>query len=443
MQTFVLAQQPSGYFVLNDIYRYIKEESEEELEAGAAPEESAPAAQEQLTEDVEMPKVETAVEEPAKEVLDPAVVDEKLEQSITQDPQASELAPETNGNVTVASQADTSAPSPTAADANLTPEALEQEIEEEAIKEPEKPKDPLPTPSGSRHPTISRPSTQASVPAKPLSWANRAAAAAAAAAPTPRPAVPAPAPKTASPAQTQSRAPPAAPAAQPTPAPTPAAATDIKDEAAQQSGWQTAGSDNAKRQNRPQSVSISQEKEGTLGYVRNVTEAVKTEELRAALAKFGELVYFDINRQKVCLFIPTQVYAEANMFRTVRLSNLLQPQVTKPHLPVAQSRLPARISSSSHAVQRLLLMVVAVTLLVVAVLTLVVVVVSTAGKAAREAAATLVTGAEGLHEVVEVALHQLQLDYHNVEHLPTPTLRPHSLLSSPWPSCAVIMLLHC
>ncbi len=30
VQTFVLAQQPSGYFVLNDILRFIDEEGEEE-----------------------------------------------------------------------------------------------------------------------------------------------------------------------------------------------------------------------------------------------------------------------------------------------------------------------------------------------------------------------------------------------------------------------------
>ncbi|KAF5017001.1 hypothetical protein F66182_11142, partial [Fusarium sp. NRRL 66182] len=39
VQTFVLAQQPSGYFVLNDILRYIDEESDDE--SAAAPEETA------------------------------------------------------------------------------------------------------------------------------------------------------------------------------------------------------------------------------------------------------------------------------------------------------------------------------------------------------------------------------------------------------------------
>jgi hypothetical protein len=138
-----------------------------------------------------------------------------------------------------------------------------------------------------------------------MSWANRAAAAAAVVTP-PRPAVPNP--KTSSPAPTQTRAPPAAQPAQPaqtTQISTASATTPTsnkENEAPQQSqnaGWQTAGSDHAKRQNRPQSVSGPLEKEGTMGYVRNVTEAVKADELKAALSSYGELVYFDVNRQKV------------------------------------------------------------------------------------------------------------------------------------------------
>jgi hypothetical protein len=65
-------------------------------------------------------------------------------------------------------------------------------------------------------------------------------------------------------------------------------------------GWQTAGAD-SKRQNRPQSISGNvTEKDGTLGYVKYVTEKVQEADLRNALAAHGELTYFDINRQKVC-----------------------------------------------------------------------------------------------------------------------------------------------
>ncbi|RSL85440.1 hypothetical protein CDV31_016561, partial [Fusarium ambrosium] len=69
------------------------------------------------------------------------------------------------------------------------------------------------------------------------------------------------------------------------------------------SGWQTAGAD-SKRQNRPQSISgPPTEKEGTLGYVKYVTDKVQDAELRGTLAAFGELTYFDINRQKNCAFV--------------------------------------------------------------------------------------------------------------------------------------------
>jgi hypothetical protein len=36
-----------------------------------------------------------------------------------------------------------------------------------------------------------------------------------------------------------------------------------------------------------------------MGYVRNVTEKVGADELRAALGAFGQLIYFDVNRGKV------------------------------------------------------------------------------------------------------------------------------------------------
>jgi hypothetical protein len=157
-----------------------------------------------------------------------------------------------------------------------------------------------------RLPSATKPApAQPAVPAKPMSWANRAAAAAAAAS-QPRPAIPAP--KAASPAPSQTRAPPAAQPTQattPIPAsqPVPAVKNTKENEAipqSQGSGWQTAGSDHAKRQNRPQSVSGPIEKEGTMGYVRYVTEGVGSDELKATLSSYGELIYFDINRSKVC-----------------------------------------------------------------------------------------------------------------------------------------------
>ena len=40
-----------------------------------------------------------------------------------------------------------------------------------------------------------------------------------------------------------------------------------------------------------------------MGYVKYVTDKVKHDELKQALAQHGEVVYFDINRQKNCAFV--------------------------------------------------------------------------------------------------------------------------------------------
>jgi hypothetical protein len=39
-----------------------------------------------------------------------------------------------------------------------------------------------------------------------------------------------------------------------------------------------------------------------MAYIKYVTDKVRDDDLRNALAVFGELAYFDINRQKVCSF---------------------------------------------------------------------------------------------------------------------------------------------
>jgi hypothetical protein len=291
VQTFVLAQQPSGYFVLNDIFRYIKDEPEDEILNSAEPEETP------LSEDVEMPKAPT--EEEAPPALDADVVDKKLEETI-EEPAAAE--PTTNGASEPAAEAE-EVPTPAAEEVKETPsvEAAEKETEEE-IKEEEKPKDPVPSPVAARAASPAKPSqsAQPAGPPKPLSWASRAAAAVGSA---PKPAVPAlSAPKTATPPAQTRAAPPAKSAAapsQPAPVPTPAAApSSEKDKEKENVGWQTAG-DHVKRQNRPQSISGPPEDKGTMAYIRNVTEKLTPESLRGALESFGPLVYFDINRGKV------------------------------------------------------------------------------------------------------------------------------------------------
>ncbi|KAI1772490.1 hypothetical protein F4818DRAFT_173684 [Hypoxylon cercidicola] len=308
VQTFVLAQQPSGYFVLNDILRYIDEEGDEEPAEAAQDEQPEPEVQPTL-ETKEEPEAQSTepAEKPAE--LDAGIVDDKLEETgaVTKDsaPTNGDAAAETAASETAA------APEPAKPEAEvaLDPEIAAQEVAEDDAKEPEKPTDPSPTPVQARQQppaAAAAPAPAAPIPTqppKPMTWASRAAAAAG-----PRPVVPLPT-KVVTPVATQPSRPAAAtqPAASQASAPAPAQSSKTTAAAAPaeeaNTEWQTAGGD-SKRQNRPQSISGPQgEKDGTMGYVKYVTDKVKNEDLRAALAQHGELVYFDINRQKNCAFV--------------------------------------------------------------------------------------------------------------------------------------------
>lgn len=257
-----------------------------------------------MVEDVEMPKAQPSAEEPVAAPLDTEVVDKKLEETI-ETAAVSEPVPTTNGTSAPAIEAEnTPAAATTKAEEELpTPEIAAKEVEAE-IKEPEKPKDPVPSPAITRAHSSTKPApaaapAQPAAPPKPLSWASRAAAAVGPVGTAPKPVVPVVAPKTSTPpAQTRAAPPAAKPAQSSTPTPVTPSEKEKENNPAG-AGWQTAGSDHTKRQNRPQSISGPPEKEGTMGYVRNVTEKVGTDELKTALAAFGQLIYFDVNRGKV------------------------------------------------------------------------------------------------------------------------------------------------
>lgn len=238
-----------------------------------------------------MPKALASSEEPAAATLDVTQVDKELESTIEAEPAAD--VPTTNGS---SAESDVTPAAATKAEEPLPSDVAEKAVEEES--QPETPAEPAPTPSVTRpppNPKAAAPS-QPAAPAKPLTWASRAAAAAG----PPKPAVPIVTSKPSTP-PAQARAPPAAQASKPAQtqaAPAPSAEKE-KETTNPSGGWQNVGSDHTKRQNRPQSVSGPPEKEGTMGYVRNVTEKVLAEDLRAALGSYGQLIYFDINRSKV------------------------------------------------------------------------------------------------------------------------------------------------
>ncbi|KFY37030.1 hypothetical protein V495_07437, partial [Pseudogymnoascus sp. VKM F-4514 (FW-929)] len=139
VQTFVLAQQPTGYFVLNDIFRYINEEAEEEVVEAVNEEVAAPVTED--IADVEMPKAQASVEETKAEVV-AEVVDKKLE--LDAEPA---VLKENQTNGTAPAAAVEAVQETAAAPAAVTPEVVEKELEEEAAKAAETPKDPVPTPA--------------------------------------------------------------------------------------------------------------------------------------------------------------------------------------------------------------------------------------------------------------------------------------------------------
>lgn len=231
-QTFFLAEQPNGYFVLNDIFRYLKEESDEEEEEAELPTEDevvpAPAAP------VAEPEIAAAVEEETKvvEAAQPHPAPEPEPVTAPAHPDTSAVPEE----AVIASVPDKDvSPADEAPAVEEPTTATNPPIEEAAETKPEVPSSapsstPAPVlPNGTPAPAISAPAAApapapAPVPAKPAApktWASLAAAARPSAIPsapavtvaaTPavkKEAAAAPAPAAAAPA---AAAPPAAPA---------------------------------------------------------------------------------------------------------------------------------------------------------------------------------------------------------------------------------------
>lgn len=308
VQTFVLAEQPNGYFVLNDIFRYIIEEEEEEpMEPeGPAVHEPPPTA----APDVE-PEALTRSADPEQQQHDVEQVDKKLQEELEQNEEVTDTSVETHAaSEPISSE---SAEANDAENNNAVAEETQEEppLPEEASVEagdaaaagedlqPENPKDGEPTPVASPPKPASTAPAQSLTPAAPpkpaapKTWANLVAANRAA-----PPAVPSPATST-SPAASQPKTAQAQPNRSVSPQASAKEEAPARPQANGNSGWQMAGQDSAKRQNRQQSMSGNTDKDNVLGYVKNVTEKVDASLLKEALLEHGKLVYFDVSRQKV------------------------------------------------------------------------------------------------------------------------------------------------
>ncbi|KAH0545498.1 hypothetical protein GP486_008445, partial [Trichoglossum hirsutum] len=144
VQTFVLAEQPNGYFVLNDIFRYInEEEEEEEVEDEVFQEGEAPVAEVEpkslapvediVEQSVEVRQVDKEVEPVAPEEEPEVITEDKSgEEEVakaTAPVQESKVAPSTNG---------TALPkTPEIAAAEVTPAAVAAAPAEEPTEEEE------------------------------------------------------------------------------------------------------------------------------------------------------------------------------------------------------------------------------------------------------------------------------------------------------------------
>lgn len=303
---------------MNDIFRYIIEEEDEveATDASAAVQEPAPTA-------VQEPEHETLTssEDPVAIEKDAAKVDKEIEEKIIAEKPEETAAPAAavedapKAESTEVAQA-AEAPAAAVSEATEAPEAAPEAAPETAPEVPatqealesEKPKDPEPTPA------VRSPVKQAAQPAKaaapakpaapaapaaPKTWANLAAAAHRVATPvfTPQPSTsaapvqpkaapqPEPAVKAASSAPAQEAA--AVPARESSPA---APSAD------QQEEWTSVGD---KKQNKGQAAAGAQDTPQFRAYIKNVHESITLPTLRDTIEKYGELTYFDANRQKV------------------------------------------------------------------------------------------------------------------------------------------------
>jgi hypothetical protein len=304
VQTFVLAAQTNGYFVLNDIFRYIAEEEEEAEQEELQHESSAVTSGVQEPAPTGIASVsghatkETVTHEP--DILE---VDKKLEIAIQKDDSDEEEPPHVNGTSTKVTEAADETPAAVAAVAVEDKPAEPEIIPTEEALEEETPKDhtATPAPEVKSAPMVATTPTAPPKPALPKTWAQLAGANRS----TPAPAVPASTvSSTPSPAQTkstsaaQTSAPTSAtPVAESSPARQPSPADSAREGSS--GGWQTAGAEHSRKASRAQTQPTVGENGRVRAYVKNVYATVDADELKSVLSQYGELAYFDVSRQKV------------------------------------------------------------------------------------------------------------------------------------------------
>ncbi|KAK9493494.1 hypothetical protein V1508DRAFT_86749 [Lipomyces doorenjongii] len=255
VQTFFLAEQKSGYFVLNDIFRFLKEDVGSDYDEEELPIEEAavPAITDDYGESFAGPQTTHAQEPlhvPSSDTPGPESVEQ--DEATIQENFASHSVDSESPGVFIVEEAEP---------------AVEVPPEQSQVDEvPPVPLAPLPEPELE---VQSETAPAPAVPSGPVSWAALAAKRSAAVTATPN-------------------ATPAAPAAAPEPvkaAPAPVA----------------------------KPADEKKKSEYHSAYIKGINDKVNDKALRDALSQFGPLKHFEVNRQKSCAFID---YADAATLKT-------------------------------------------------------------------------------------------------------------------------------
>jgi len=276
VQTFILATQPNGYFVLNDIFRYLNDDEDEIIEDEPVQEEVQPVTEAAPEVQPEEPEPEpAAVQETVNTESAIEQVDEKLEE--IEEPATAEA--EVNG---VDEEESTDKEIPEVQEPEQT---LEETV---TVPETEQPIAPEPTPAQSPP----QPASGSEGPAVKKTWASlvgtKAPAIPALPQTTPPPTAPTqPKSRSTQPVQTGQAGQAAKPATEP-------AADSVTTPTSQSNGWQTADHGKKARNQQPKA------QEGVVhAYIKNVNEKIDARLLREVLEQYGKLKYYDVSRPKV------------------------------------------------------------------------------------------------------------------------------------------------
>ena len=275
VQTFVLAEQPNGYFVLNDIFRYLNEDEDEIVDdEPTQPEVPAEKPPTPVDNSAAADTFDTVATEDAVEKLDEEL--EEVKEEETADVEDVKDVPEPADEVDDVPAAIAEEPTKEVPEESAPAEPVAQEGSvESSVAQSTPPKAATPTPE---------------VPPAKKTWASMLGAKAPIA-----PAVPSQTPAAAP--STQPKAPRPVQQSQPAKSTPTEAATNTTAAAAQgNGGWQMA--DGKKGKSGPQGKAA----EGNvLAYIKNVNEKVDARTLREVLERYGELKYFDVSRGRVSL----------------------------------------------------------------------------------------------------------------------------------------------